>query len=227
MKNFILLLFLFFMTTQGYSQDQKNMDKYSYLIKTTNAIFEIHSKSMDLDEEQLIEITARACNTLKRLQNDPNFKQDLEKMVSLLPDYQDQQKELSRNLTQFLDSFLRPEIELLQEAGLSETAIIIISNSQSYLHESLNETVTPEEILASLDELQNEICTAAEDLNEAREERINKKRMWGNITRWAKGIGGLSVIVINAGGSVPTGTLSTASFTLGGVLLGSAMTSEE
>ena len=217
----ILGLTLFFLPIIVFSRD--NNSQYEYLIQTTNAIHEIQNRKLQLESSELREITARACNTLRRLRNDDYFLADLNRLASLAPDYREGQVELSHDIGKFLDSFLRPELELLHSAGLSEGAVVHISIFASYFHNSLGKDIDPVTILALLESLQNDICEVATTID-TDIKTVEKQKLWrSRITKWAMGISGAAVIAVDAGATVPSAGVSAASFTIGGARIGGAV----
>lgn len=222
---FIVVIMSLAFAGQAWGQQRsERFEKYRYLIETTNAIYDITSRSVEPKPEELAEIAARSCKALKQLLVDQEFAADLQAMAKAAPQYKDEHQRMRRDLTLFLDSFLKPESGLMTQAGLSGSAVFQVATAASFLStQSLGEPVDPAKVLAAIETLHRELCSAAVTLaksqGEARE-KSERNRRW---KKRALGMGGVVLIVVDAASSAPTGGLGTASFTLGGAMVGAAI----
>jgi hypothetical protein len=214
----LTLAITLFATTTAWSES-----KYQYLADTANAIYELESRSAELKPEQVAEIAARACKTLERLLADKQFTDDLYRMDKLRPKDAIYHRQLRQDLASFVDSFLRPEAELLKQAGLSDEAAKHILWSAAFFRDSLTEKPDPKRILDALDRLRIEICSAATTIATDQDDAKKRAQYQKQLKKWALGIGGVLLIGVDAAAEAPSAGLATASFTLGGAMVGGAV----
>jgi hypothetical protein len=221
---FTVVLSIAFAAPAWSQQRGERFEKYRYLIETTNAIYDITSRSVEPKPAELAEIAARSCNALKQLLADNDFNADLQAMAKAAPEHKEEHEHMRRDLTLFLDSFLKPESGLMAQAGLSGSAVFQVATAASFLStQALGEPMDPQKVLAAIETLHRELCSAAVTLTKSQEEAREKSE---NHRRWKKralGMGGVVLIVVDAASSAPTGGLGTASFTLGGAMVGAAV----
>jgi hypothetical protein len=198
---------------------QEKVHEYSYLVDAANKVFDIQLRSVDLNAGQLHEITTISCISLRRLQKDPNFPEDLDKLARQLRDYQNSHRALRDDLTKFMDVFLLPEIAALESAGLSDDAIAHISAAIGYVHGALGEKTDPILIRNAIEGLTKEVCDANAKLERERQDEQNSRELRGMAIRWSMGIGGVVVLAVDAGSTAPTGGAAAASLSIGGALL--------
>jgi|SRR5579864_1488694 len=192
--------------------------KYQYVVDTTNKIFDLEYRSMDPTPAEVAEISARACQTLKRLLADPAFHADLDKAAGRARDSHKLRQDLQKNLTLFMDSFIQPEGELLKSAGVSSIAAQRILWAAAAVRDSLSDDslVDPKIILDRIDRLTREVCSSAQQLSDSKKRREL-------IVRWGIGVGGVLLIVVDAVATVPTGGVFAASIALGAAGAGAAI----
>jgi hypothetical protein len=223
MKRSMLFVLAFTLISTTHVWSQEKYDKYKYLTETANAIFEIEGRGMVQKPEEVAEVASRACKTLERLLADKEFIDDLYRMANATAEHVEYHRQLRRDLGLFVDSFLRPENELLKKAGLTDDAANHISWSASFLHDSLGEKPDPKRILDAMDKLRADICSGAATMAKGQDDAKARVQGRKRIKKWALGIGGVTLIVVDSATSAASGGLATASFTLGGAFVGAAV----
>lgn len=223
MKIFRLLL-CFFVSIFVLSAFAQPANRYGYLHKTTDEILEIRRKAINPSPADIAGIASRVCTTLTvLLDKDPNFRKDVERLAADSKNHMDYHRQLADDLIFFLDAFLPEENEYLMQSGVSPYTAGQILSAASLSRNSLREPLPAATVLGNIERLRSQTCEGAKTLAQAQDSQDAQKQRRRTLTKWAYGLGGISLIAADAVFAAPTGGVATASFTLGGVGVGAAI----
>jgi len=197
--------------------------KYQYLTEAAKAIYDIESRTMKPTPQDTAQIATIACKALERLIRDKEFRDDLYRMADYKSKDAEIHKGMRRDLRTFMDSFLRPESDLLKKAGLSDEQATHILLSAAFFHDALDAKPDPKRILDALDRLRKDTCEVATEKAKIQEDEKQKDMRHKRIKKWSLGIAGALLIALDATAEAPSAGLATASFTLGGAMVGGAV----
>jgi hypothetical protein len=186
-------------------------EKYQYVIDATNRIVELNSQSASPSQGDLAKASALACNTLKQLLDDREFRRDLDNLKGLDEKTRGERADLKRDLALFEAAFLRPEERALIKAGLTPESVKQILWSASMLRHALDDKHDPTRILMALDKFRADVCDSAKVLEQGRDEATRR----ATLRTWGFRIGGIALIVSDLTFAVPTGAVSVGSVAIG------------
>src|SRR5690349_15506428 len=186
-------------------------EKYQYVIDATNRIIELNSQSASPSQSDLAKAGTLACNTLKQLLDDREFRRDLDNAKGLDEKTRPQRADLKRDLALFEAAFLRPEETALMKAGLTPEAVKQILWSASMLRHALDDKHDPTRILMALDKFRAEVCNSAKALEQSREDTARS----ATLRAWGFRIGGVALIVADLAIAAPTSAVSVGSVAIG------------
>lgn len=204
-----------------------------YVIAAANEMHTIMSGSLGQPSGQAIRRAANiGCNTLKQLQNDVQFYQNLKQQLGWVHDGSRQVAGILLDWDHF-EMFLRLEARVLEAAGVYPSLVRnLIAEARHQMeiirHGSIDAITDPPDIISLIVKLEKLCCGVAIELEERAiiiEQQIRNRRLIKNVSY---GVAGLAMVVVN--GSVLATTLglsmygSAASTTLGGAILGAAVT---
>lgn len=195
---------------------------YSYLIETTNEVLAIKRRSMHMSPEDARDIATRMCKTLQMLNQDPRFAADVDRLAKVSIHSSASNEQLADNLSIFATAFGPDEAKALRDAGVDEDATIQLLMAAGAMRASLRKPLDPEELHTNIRRLTGEVCKAATTATDTIDDQRASQKRWRRIRRWGIGIGGLSLIGIDATATTLSAGASTASFALGGALVGAA-----
>jgi len=178
---------------------------------------------MKMTPDEAGKIATRACKTLDLLLSDENFRKDLDALAKATGEHSAYHRQLIDDLVLFIDSFLPQESELLKQAGVSPRASNEILLVASSFRGSLGEKPDLNKIIRNIGTLRKEICSAATSIVKEQDNEKAREQRWKTVKRWGLGLGGLSLIGVDATGLLPSGGMATASFTLGGAAVAAAV----
>jgi hypothetical protein len=186
-------------------------EKYQYVIDATNRIVELNSQSASPSQSDLAKASELACNTLKQLLDDREFRRDLDNLKGLDEKTREQRGDLKRDLALFESAFLRSEETALVKAGLSPEAVKQILWSASMLSHALDDKHDPTRILMALDKFRADVCDSAKVLEQRREEATRR----ATLRTWGFRIGGIALIVAELTAAAPTAAVAVGSVAIG------------
>jgi hypothetical protein len=189
----------------------RGADKYQYIVDATNRIIQLDSESASPSADDLAKAGSEACQALKQLIADPEFKRDLEKMKSNDLKTRGERASMKRDLVMFVNAFLRPEQDALRKAGINDQAVTEIRRSANMFQQFLDNNFDPQAILSALNGFQNEVCQSA--VLSGKTVDIATRRAL--IEKWAFRIGGVAIIAVDAGSTTMTAGVSAGSIAIG------------
>ena len=197
--------------------------RYSYLHESTNEVFRLLSNSMQIKPDEVAKVAALTCKTLERLLQDNDFRSDLGRMTEAHRGQSAYHSRLLKEVRFFADSFVRLESKLLKDSGVSDDASKQILSSATHLKESLSSTPDAGRILADLQGLKSDICSAALTISKEADDAKAQLQRRDRVIKWGMGLGGVSMILVDIPALAPSAGAATASFALGGALVGAAV----
>ena len=201
-------------TTPGYLK---------YLTDTANQIYELEKGSMEPKPDDLKRISTSACRTLERLASDQEFKRDLARFDEKRPKDMKLLTQIRSDLNAFIDSFAKPEAALLRSAGLSPKATSDILFSAAFFHDSPPSAADGAAILANIDRLRRDICSAAQAIENNQDNARTSEERRKRFRKWGFGIGGLTLIAVDITAAAESAGLSTASVAIGAQMFGASI----
>lgn len=196
---------------------------YSYLHDATNEMFRLLSSSMQPKADEVARVATLTCKTLDRLLQDNDFRADLKRMGEAHATQSAYHSRLLKDVRFFADSFAQLESKLLKESGVSDDASKQILATATHLKDSLSGKPDPERILANIQGMKNDICSAAATIHKEADDAKAQAQRRERMVKWGMGIGGISMILVDIPALAPSAGAATASFTLGGALVGVAV----
>lgn len=222
--NKLALLLCFFVATSSLTSFAQPPDRYAYLHKTTEEILEIRRKAMNPSAADMAGIASRVCQTLTiLLDKDPYFRKDIERLSAESTKNMDYHRQLADDLIFFIDAFAPEETEALRKAGVSPYTADQMLIAASLSRNSLREPLPAKTVLGNIERLRSQTCEGAKTIANAQDSQGAQKQRRKTLTKWALGIGGVSLIAADAVFAAPSGGVATASFTLGGAGVGAAI----
>lgn len=197
---------------------------YRYLHQAVDEIHQIQRKALKPTAADVAAVAVRACKTLEiLLDKDPTFRRQIETLAADSRQNLNYHRQLADDLLLFIESFVPQEHEYLLRAGVpaGTTSDILIAAALS--RAALREPLSAKTLLEQLERLRQETCQGAQVLERAQDSAATTQQRRNAITRWALGLGGVSLIAADAVFAVPSGGVATASFTLGGAGVGAAI----
>ena len=193
------------------------------LIRATNYVQELRARRGSIATEEAIFATKLGCDGLQELTKDQTFRQRVSDVAAAAEKYTESNAEIRHSLARFLDEFLSPELLVLEQAGLSSTAIAQVVKDgfdlQAHAYIGKYGRGSAEHFLRELDEFTNEVCRAA---GQAKLIAENKKE--DTLFRLGVGLGGAAVVFVDLA-LTPTWTrpLAVRSYSFGFALLKEAI----
>ncbi len=169
---------------------------YLTLISATNYVAQLRSRKEPVRPEEAATATKLACQGLMQIADDPALLRLIARGAPIGERHDGLNEALRGSLDRFIDDFLRPEIDLLRRAGLSDAAIAQIVKDGYDLGSSA--TIGKYGDLSAAIEknlkiFTSEVCRAAEAAKE-----IAGARNRDALTRLGRGLGAAAVIVVDA-----------------------------
>lgn len=194
----VLVLFLVWtvMVTANAQPSVQVPARYASLIGATNYVQGLRAKTRPIELHEVATATSLACAGLRELRADKEFFERMKVAISKAPD-PNQMHELRSNVNVFLESFLVPEIGILQAGGLSTDAVIMIVRDSHDLRSDLYIGKFADQVgvyQQALGKFTDEICVIARDVKE-QEKKIKKDQF----DRIGRGLGGFAICVIDVG----------------------------
>lgn len=223
MKTLALLLYIV-VSILSLNASALPSNRYGYLHKTTDEVLEIRRKAVNPSDSDIAGIASRVCSTLTvLLDKDPNFRKDLERLSADSSKNMNYHRQLADDLIFFIDAFLPEENEYLLKSGVSPYTASQILIAAGMSRNSLREPLPAATVLGNIERLRSQTCEGAKALAQAQENQNAQSQRRRTLTKWALGLGGVSLIAADAVFAVPSGGVATASFTLGGAGVGAAV----
>jgi hypothetical protein len=193
-----------------------------FLVAATNEIHSIQSArgQQPLTPEDLVKIYRIACNTLKRLEEDSEFRDSLVRLKLLTSEQQLEARNILREPGRFAQ-FVDAEQNLMLAAGLN---IVTWGGLNQTLHEVRKDAAaatipTPEQVCDHVRDFRKYACKVSGELDQASTHQSRVARTRRAATAIGQGVAAvavakvnLSLLAISLGWAAP---LSAASVTLG------------
>tara|TARA_R110002012_G_scaffold219567_2_gene391005 strand:+ start:3056 stop:3685 length:630 start_codon:yes stop_codon:yes gene_type:complete len=198
----------------------QSSETYRYLINATNEMSKAVGQSAAPEIDSLLRVTAQACNALTTLLKDPQFHQDLSRLNDQVPASIEEREQLRRELYLFVSSFLHIEERALRYAGVEERTAKEILWVASTFRDAIVADVTPDQLLGSISDLQEEICQGTEILQSEKD----RDRRWSIVKKWSIRIGGVTLIAVDVSSAAFSGGI-TAPVAAGSAAIGGVVAS--
>lgn len=190
-------------------------NRYPYLVDSANEMLSLNSDVSRQSTQRLAQASARACQALRVLLDDPLFMLDLDRIASTQAHSDADREELSRDLGRFVASFLSGERKLLKDAGLRDEAIDQILLSASRLQDVASAYVDPEQIYDAVRWFRDDVCEGAERLSQL----VDANERNDTFRKWAFRIGGAVMVAVDVGAGPATGGVTVASTAIGAAIM--------
>ncbi|GER89663.1 hypothetical protein KDW_38250 [Dictyobacter vulcani] len=198
------------------AKQSKYFVRYDRLLVTATDKMQEYLDKMTLYPDNtvyLMEASAIACGTLGRLQDNPRFREDVEKVHSFSSQLADVEE-----FSDSFEEFMQVEREILTKGGLSATSVSLLTAQCRTCIRNFHDRrgSTPEDVIGSVYTLRTAACEIADQLS-------SKYRDNERLMRWRKrarivglGLGGATVIGLNFSPITTTVGLSTVGSQLSG-----------
>ena len=174
--------------------------RYDYLTDAVNRMFEVVDQRAEPTPEALETATTTACNALTRLLKDPNFSGDMQ-LVAKADTAKEDRRALASDLTRLTLTFLPVERKVLQDAGLSGTAVERLLWAMAATHTAIaNDVPSEAQMRADIERLQRELCAAAAQIGDAQRRRQAQAQR----ATWALRLGGIAIVLADSAAAVAT-----------------------
>jgi hypothetical protein len=203
----MLLLLLGILANAAGAQAQA---KYQYVVDAANRVSAFLGESPTPSAAALAKASSEMCTTLKRLLEDPLFKDDVYRLSKLATTTRKEQAQIKRDLSVFMGSFMVVEKEALLRAGLTRDAADRLLWSAAALRNDVDQERDPRLIIDDVGALRNEVCQGARAMSD-------KEAKSHAVTKWAYRFGGVVLIVVDAAASIPA-PVAASSGALGAVV---------
>ncbi|MCZ6745200.1 MAG: hypothetical protein O7D31_11075 [Alphaproteobacteria bacterium] len=201
--------------TAHHANAQSSLSNFRYLGSALNVVVDASLLGPRITPEQFANATTVACQALKRLSTDEEFRKRLF-------GHKHSQRGVNKALANIeqLTQFLVFEREVLIKMGVSErTATQITQNLIEYKNAAVNEKWSAENTMGRIRKSAGIACS----LSAQATKKIESSERWVLLIRIGKVVGGAAVIVGNVVLSAPSAGLTAASVAMGTVLLASGL----
>jgi hypothetical protein len=190
-------------------------DRYAYLHQTTNEVLSLRRSEPRISAKEAVEIAHRICETLQRLEKDPNFRKDLEGIAKPSKERTEYHQQLANDLDSFLSSFVPDEIVVLKKANLKEDATTQAIIAAAAARESLREPKNPDDVMKALARFRDDVCRSRDAMLKESDDKVASEKRWKKVKRWGLGLAGLSTVAADIVFAAPTGGVAAASISVG------------
>ena len=202
-----------------------------YLVQATNSIHSLLLQTYELNKDDLRKAFAIGCHTLSKVNAQTDVLTDLMKLSQRQRDYLDEYKAICGDLDHFVNGFLEIEKEVMIKAGINEEAAQSLINEAKGLRIVIEEVrIDPFGVRQNISKLHSAVCDLAGVLHRLPERRDEQRKARKRLKRYAAGIGGITIVGINASAFVLTLGLSlpgtAVSGGLGSGLIGASLAFE-
>lgn len=198
------------------AKQSKYFVRYDRLLVTATDKMQEYLDQMTLYPDNnvyLMEASAIACGTLGRLQDNPRFREDVEKVHSFSSQLADVEE-----FSDSFEEFMQVEREILTNGGLSATSVSLLTAQCRTCIRNFHDHrgSTPEDVIGSVNTLRTAACEIADQLSSKYRdnERLGQWRKRARIV--GLGLGGATVIGLNFSPLTTTVGLSTVGSQLSG-----------
>lgn len=197
------------------------------LIEATNELFRLRARGDEVSVVETIAVLELSCVAITGLLDDFGLAAGIDRMAA--------QQRLSSRFTpadgaaieELCKTFLKTEPELLHAAGLSDGAIrSLMDAGRETLQACATGSLDVAQLYVSLIRLEKRVCGRAAQIRRMAEEKDGRGAVARVVTRGAVGVGGATIVAINAGGVVAmpiTAQMAAMSAMFGGALVSSAI----
>ena len=195
-----------------------------YLVTASNMMFGILSKSIQPSPNDLKEAFIVGCNALKRLREDGAFLTAVQMLAKRKGTVEQDVAKIINDIEHFTSGFLVIEGTVMVSAGINEVTWGRLSQAAKEVRADAAQVSLNENDLRNVvNELQVATCKIAHELERAEKGSLKWKRAGKILVKVTLGIGGATMVFVNAGALAASLGLSTAgsaaSATVGATLL--------
>lgn len=210
----VICLAIGFVTVASAAEERPE-DRYAYLHETTNEVFSVRRSEPRISAKEAVEIAHRICETLRRLQKDPNFSRDVEGIAKPSKERTAYHQKLANDLDTFMSSFVPDEIVVLKRAKLKEDATTQAIIAAAAVRETLREPKNPDDVMKAVARFRDDVCQSRDAMLKESDDKIASEKRWKKVKRWGLGLAGLSVVTADIVFAAPTGGVAAASISVG------------
>jgi hypothetical protein len=203
--------------------------EFNYLVKAANDMFEILSRQTEPTSKDLSQFFAIGCSTLKRLEQDEEFKEVVDHFGSEWKQNQDVVAIIA-DVRHFTEGFLQIERKVMLAAGLDDCTWSELHCAAEAVRKYVVQTgVNGTRLMTAVMYVREMACDIAADLSNKGVGDVTRRRALNAVGRVAMGVGGAAMIGVNASSLALTIGLSAAgsavSAAIGGGFITAAMES--
>lgn len=201
--------------TVANAAEKNSKDRYAYVHETTNEVFSVHSSEPRPSAKDAVRIAHKICETLQRLEKDPNFRKDLEGIAKPSKDRTAFHQQLANDLDTFLSSFVPDEIVVLKKTILKEDVTTQAIAAAAAVRETLREPKNADDVMKALARFREDVCRSRDAMLKESDDKVASEKRWKKVKRWGLGLAGLSVVTADIVFAAPTGGVAAASISVG------------
>ena len=191
--------------TVASAAEKSPADRYAYIHEATNEVFGVRRSEPRISAKDAAAIAHRICETLQRLEKDPNFRKDVEGIAKPSEERTDYHQELANNLDTFLSSFVPDEIVVLKKTNLREDVATQAMAAAAAVRQTLREPKNADDVMKALAKFRDDVCRSRDAMLKESDDKVAGEKRWKKVKRWGLGLAGLSVVTADIVFAAPTG----------------------